>query len=138
MGCLKASLKRVRNALVTLSLLLTGALLHAAPPDGVLDISHASVKAVMAVQRDVTPGFMSLAGVVGTAVGLDAQDQPALVVYVDKDNANVGTLVKSLPPQLRGVGVKVEMTDKIVAFRRSEEHTSELQSPDQSRMPSSA
>jgi len=89
----------------------------AAPPEGVLDTSHASVKAVMAVQGDVTPGLMKQAGILGTAVGLDEKNQPVLVVYVDKDSAGVAALVQSIPPQLRGVGVRAELTEKFRAFK---------------------
>jgi hypothetical protein len=87
------------------------------PPEGVLDETHASVRAVMAVQGDVTPGLISLEGILGTAVGLDDNDQPALVVYVDKDHPSMAALVQSLPPQMRGVGVNVELTDKFRAFK---------------------
>lgn len=89
----------------------------AAPPDGVLDKSHASVRTVMAVQHDVTPDLMSLDGILGTAVGVDNANQPTLVVYVDRDNGSVADVVRSLPDQMRGVGVKVELTDKFQAFR---------------------
>ena len=87
------------------------------PPEGVLDETHASVRAVMAVQGDVTPGLMSLDVILGTAVGLNDNNQPALVVYVDKDHPAMAALVQSLPPQMRGVGVKVELTDKFRALK---------------------
>ena len=89
----------------------------AAPP-GVLDASHPSVRAVMAAQSEVTAGWMQQAGVLGTAVGLDAAGEPALVVYVDRDVDNVGDVVRSFPPQARGVGVRVEVTDKFRAMAK--------------------
>jgi hypothetical protein len=76
------------------------------------------VKAVLAVQGDVTAGLMSLDGILGTAVGLDGQDQPALVVFIDKDGPGRDGLVRSLPPHLRGVAVKAVLTEKFVAFKR--------------------
>src|ERR1051326_7558153 len=85
--------------------LFTGSAL-ADPPAGILDDTHASVRAVMAVQEEVTSGWMNLNGVLGTAVGLDDNDQPSLVVFVDKDSATVADVIKMLPTQVRGVGGK--------------------------------
>ena len=102
---------------LTLAAILMASLAWANPPDGVLDETHAHVKAVMAVQGDVTPGLLALDGILGTAVGVDDNNQPNLVVYVDQDNPSRAALVKSLPPHLRGVGVHVELTDKFVAYK---------------------
>jgi hypothetical protein len=90
---------------------------HAAPPADVLDGTHADVRAVIALQEAATPDLMTLDGVLGTAVGLDDNGQTGLVVYVDKDNPAVDALVKSLPPQIRGVGVTVLHTEKFRALR---------------------
>ena len=98
------------------SLLLT-CTVWSAPPPGVLDETHANVRAVMAVQGIVTPDMMNLPGVLGTAVGLDDNDQVALVFYVDQDSPSRADLVRSLPPQIRGVGVKVELTEKFRAMK---------------------
>ena len=43
---------------------------HAAPPAGILDDTQANVRAVMAVQGQVTPDLMQRPGVLGSAVGL--------------------------------------------------------------------
>ena len=88
----------------------------AAPPAGVLDDTHANVRAVMAVQHEVTANWMRQSEVLGTAVGLDAAGKPALVVYVDQDASNAGEVVRNLPRSLRGVGVQVELTDKFRAM----------------------
>lgn len=85
-------------------------------PAGLLTADHASVKAVMAVQKDITPDMMKLPGVLGTAVGLDDSGQAALVIYVDQDSPMRADIVRILPPQLRGAGVQVELTDKFRAF----------------------
>jgi hypothetical protein len=85
-------------------------------PAGLLTTDHASVKAVMAVQRDLTPDMMKLPGVLGTAVGLDGSGQTALVIYIDRDAPTRADIVRILPPQLRGVGVQVELTEKFRAF----------------------
>ena len=71
----------------------------------------------MAVQGEVTADLMGLEGILGTAVGFDDKDQPALVVYVDRDSAKMADLVRGLPPQIRGTGVKVKLTDKFRAFK---------------------
>ncbi len=101
-----------------LAAILVASLAWANPPAGILDTSHASVRAVMAVQGEVTPDLLTWDGVLGTAVGLDDNDQPALVVYVDRESQAVADIIRALPPQMRGVGVKVELTDKFRAFRR--------------------
>jgi hypothetical protein len=85
-------------------------------PAGLLTTDHPNVKAVIAVQKDVTPGMMNLAGVLGTAVGVDDAGQTTLVIYVDRDAPTKDEIVRGLPAQLRGVGVKVELTDKFRAF----------------------
>src|SRR4051794_21956590 len=74
----------------------------AGPPAGVLDDTHANVRAVMAVQSAVTADWMRQPEVLGTAVGLDAAGNVALVVYVDQDAANAGEVIRSLPRNERG------------------------------------
>jgi hypothetical protein len=97
------------------SVLLTSAV-WAAPPPGVLDDTHASVRAVIAVQGEVTPDLMKLEGVLGTAVGLNDSDELAILIFVDRDSAKMSALVQGLPPQIRGKAVKVELTDKFRAM----------------------
>ena len=84
----------------------------AAPPAGVLDETHANVRAVIAAQREVTADWMRQPEVLGTAVGLDAAGNTSLLVYVDQDAKNAGEVIRSLPREVRGVRVQVEMTDK--------------------------
>lgn len=103
----------MKKTFLSLIALLTASLALAAP----LDQSHASVRAVMAVQNDVTPGLLRNDGILGTAVSADDNGRTFLVVYVDKDDPGVGQLVRGLPAQQRGVGVKVELTDKFRALR---------------------
>ena len=90
----------------------------AAPPAGVLDDTHANVRAVMAVQHEVTANWMRQAEVLGTAVGLDETGKPALVVYVDQDASNAGEVIRNLPRGHRGVNVRVELTEKFRAMAR--------------------
>jgi hypothetical protein len=84
----------------------------AAPPAGVLDETHANVRAVMAVQKEVTADWMRQPEVLGTAVGLDAAGNVSLIVYVDRESAKAGEVVRSLPHAQGGVAVQVELTDK--------------------------
>lgn len=81
-----------------------------------LTLDHPQVKAVVAVQNTVTADMMKLPGILGTAVGLDDNGATALVIYVDQDSPSRAEIVRSLPPQIRGVGVKVEVTEKFRAF----------------------
>lgn len=90
--------------------------LRAAEPPGLLTNEHASVKALIAVQREVTPAMMNTADVLGTAVGLDDAGRLVLIVYVDRNGAAAEGVVRSLPTQVRGVTVRVELTDKFRAF----------------------
>ena len=87
------------------------------PPEAVLDLSHAKVKAMAGVQQQVTPAMMNLAEVLGTAVGIDGTGEPALVIYVDQDAKGASEVVRSLPPRLRGAAVRIELTDKFRAFK---------------------
>jgi hypothetical protein len=86
------------------------------PADELFTLDHPRAQAVMAVQKTVTPDLMKLPGVLGTAVGLDPSGAAALVVYVDSDSPGRAEIVRGLPPQVRGVSVTVELTDKFRAF----------------------
>ena len=88
----------------------------ASPPAGVLDDTHAAVRAVMAVQGQVTPDLMRQPEILGTAVGLDTAGTPVLTVYIDRDSANAGEVIRNLPRNLGGVGVQVNLTDKFRAM----------------------
>jgi hypothetical protein len=90
----------------------------AQPSAGILDQTHASVRAVMAIQGQVTASWMAVDGILGTAVGLDDADQPVLVVYVDRDAVTMADVVRALPPKIRGTAVKVELTDKFRALAK--------------------
>jgi hypothetical protein len=104
-----------RLLVLSLAAIVLAGTVHAAGP---LDETHASVKAVLAVQAEVTADWMAVPGVLGTAVGLDANERPVLVVYMDKDAKGVAELVRSLPPHVRGVNVRAEVTEKFRPYRR--------------------
>jgi len=90
----------------------------AAPPAGVLDDTHANVRAVMAVQQEVTADWMRQPEVLGTAVGLDGAGNVSLIVYVDRESAKAGEVARSFPHNQRGVPVQVELTEKFRAMAK--------------------
>jgi hypothetical protein len=112
----RVSLRGFLGSVLTIAAFALASVALATPPDGILDHTHANVRAVMAIQDEVTPGFMAEEGILGTAVGLDDSDQVSLVIFVDRDARGVSDIVRALPPQIRGTAVKVELTDKFRAL----------------------
>lgn len=88
----------------------------AAPSSGVLDEIHPAVQAVMNVQSALTSDLMRQPEILGTAVGVNSAGNPVLTVYVDRDAANAGEVIRNLPREFRGVDVQVELTDKFRAM----------------------
>jgi hypothetical protein len=111
----KSLIARFLRAFVVLVSVLVPALAWAQPA-AILDSTHASVRAVMTVQSGVTPSLITLPEILGTAVGFDEKGAPALVIYVDRDAKGAADVVRALPPQIKGVAVRVELTDKFRAF----------------------
>jgi hypothetical protein len=95
---------------------LSSTVVQAEPPADILDLTHASVKAVVALQSAVTPDLMKWPDVLGTAVGFNQAGQPTLVVFVDWNGASHADIVRALPPTLRGIAVRAELTDTFRAF----------------------
>jgi hypothetical protein len=83
-----------------------------------VDKNHPRLRAALAVQREVTAGWMRKAEVLGTAVTLDSVGNSALAVYVDRDAEKAADAVRTLPTQWRGVPVEVRFTDKFRAVRK--------------------
>src|SRR6266704_4932771 len=98
-----------------------------APPAGVLDDTHAAVRAVVAVQGEVTPALMQQPEILGTAVGVNTAGVPVLTVYVDRDAASVADVIRNLPRAFRGVAVQVHLTDQFHAMSVS--HTAKQTPP---------
>jgi hypothetical protein len=92
--------------------------LLASSPSGLLNSAHPSVQAVMSVQREVTAAWMRQPEVLGTAVAVDSTGATALAVYVDRDADKAAEVVRSLPQQIRGIGVQIHLTDRFRALRR--------------------
>ena len=117
-----------RAALVILTALGIQAIAQAGDaPKKLLTLDHPQVKSVIAVQKAMTPDMMKLPGVLGTAVGLDNAGKAVLVIYVDRDAPTRAQIISGLPPQIRGIGVKVEVTDKFVAFGNTAKQTPPIQ-----------
>src|SRR5262249_37223764 len=87
-----------------------------AGPGPKLDGSHASVRAVIAVQNKVTHEMMKEPEILGTAAGLDESGAASLVIFVDKDAKTAGTVLAALPANLGGVPVVAQLTEKFHAF----------------------
>jgi hypothetical protein len=100
-----------------LSFFLFPLVISSSPPPGLLDNAHPSVRAVVAVQREVTANWMRQPEILGTAVAVDNNGATALAVYVDRDAEKAAKVVRNLPRQIRGVGVQVRFTDKFRAMR---------------------
>src|SRR5436190_16722952 len=83
----------------------------AGPGAAELDESHASVRAVIAVQNKVTHEMMKEPEILGTAAGLDASGAASLVIFVDKHAKNADTVLGALPANLGGVPVVAQLTE---------------------------
>jgi len=116
---MKRFTSRVRQYLAAVGIAFVATVSTAAwgdtPPE-ILEQTHARVKAVVVVQAAVTPELMKLPDVLGTAVGLSEAGQPVLVVFVDRDGASPADVVRALPPTLRGIAVRAELSDTFRAF----------------------
>jgi hypothetical protein len=95
---------------------MTSPLAMALPP-GLLDNNHPAVQAVIAVQKTVTDTWMQQPEVLGTAVSVNESGTPVLAVYVDRDAAKAGDVIRGLPKNARGIDVQVHLTDKFRSMR---------------------
>src|SRR4051812_38886954 len=89
----------------------------AASPE-LLNETHASVRAVRALQDKVTRDLMKLENVLGTAIGVDDNGTASLVVYVEKSGRKTPELLQMIPAAMNGVPVKIEQTEQFRAFVR--------------------
>lgn len=81
-----------------------------------LDHRSPRVQAVMALQNSVTPEFMGIEGILGTATGVNAQGAVAVIVYVNQNSRRQADLVKGMPKAIRGTPLVVELTDEFRAL----------------------
>src|SRR5262245_37887278 len=97
-------------------LAMASSIAGAEPRAAVLDQTHSRLKPVLALQSAVTPDLMQWPDVLGSAVGLNEAGQPALLVFVDRDGPSHKEFVQAMPAVLRGIPIRLEVTDKIRAF----------------------
>src|SRR5213080_2164631 len=86
-------------------------------PPGLLDNNHPAVQAVIAVQNEVTDTWMQQPEVLGTAVSVNESGTPVLGVYVDRDAAKAGDIIRDLPKNVGEIDVQVHLTDKFRSMR---------------------
>src|SRR5436309_5294329 len=86
-------------------------------PPGLLDNNHPAVQAVIAVQKTVTDTWMQQPEVLGTAITVNESGTPVLAVYVDRDAARAGDVIRDVPKNVRGIDVQVHLTDKFRSMR---------------------
>ncbi len=85
-------------------------------PEALLTLEHPHAQAALAVQKAVTEEMMQDAAVLGTAIGLDEAGRAALVIYLDNGSRSMAEIMDSLPSEIAHVPVRVELTEKFVAF----------------------
>src|SRR6266566_10086086 len=93
------------------------------PASEVRDETHPAIRAVMAVQDEVTPALIQQSEVLGTAVGVDAAGASELAVYVDRNAEKAGEVIRNLPRRFRGVGVQVHLMEQVHAMDNSAAQT---------------
>ena len=85
-------------------------------PPGLLYNNHPAVQAVIAVQN-CHRYLMQQPEVLGTAVSVNESGRPVLAVYVDRDAAKAGDVIRDLPKNVHGIDVQVHLTDKFRSMR---------------------
>lgn len=95
----------------------------AASETEVLDETHPTIRAVMAVQEEVTPTLMGQPEILGTATGLDEAGNPALKVFIDRNAPTAAEAIHNLPQEVRGTPVQVELMDEIRAMGYTQRQT---------------
>ncbi len=109
-------LRKLGKACLGFAFLTVPLTAFAAPP-GLLDNDHPAVRAVIAAQEQVTGQWMQNPEILGTAVGVDTAGVPVLKVYIDRDAANAGEVIRNLPREVQGQHVAIDLTDKFRAMR---------------------
>src|SRR5438105_5696303 len=91
--------------------------LRVALPPGLLDNNHPAVQAVIAVRKSVTDTLMQQPEVLGTAVSANESGTAVIAVYVDRDAAKAGDVIRELPKNVGEIDVQVHLTDKFRSMR---------------------
>ncbi len=77
---------------------------------------QARVQDALNLQAGMTDPLLEWDGVLGTAVGLDDQGIPALVVYLDRDSPMLNEMVQAFPSHIRGISMMLHVTDRFRAM----------------------
>ena len=72
------------------------------------------MRSLKEVQESHTEEFMSIAGVVGTAIGENEDGTPSILVLVEEQT---GEIKAKIPPVLEGYPVRIQVTGKIAPIR---------------------
>jgi hypothetical protein len=80
-----------------------------------VSFDNAQGRAVFALQAKMTDELMRQAGIVGTAVGVDSEGVPALVIYADLSEPGAEQTIRKLPDRVGTVNLRVENSGKIYA-----------------------
>lgn len=114
----KRSLLRLLRTVLTLiaGLLLPWTGFAAARPEALLTTANPRVLEVIDVQEAATPGLMAMEDILGTAVGLDADGQVAMIVYVNLEGRSFGQAMRAVPKVIGQVRVVAEPTDPFRAL----------------------
>jgi len=84
----------------------------APPAVGVFNMSNPQVQSLVAVQKRHTAHLMADPDVIGTAITVNDQHKPAILLLVTSRRA-----MEAAPKTLDGVPVKIMLTDRIVAMK---------------------
>jgi hypothetical protein len=110
-------IRRISMAALAMAIVFCFVLAFAASPQNQeLSIFNNRVKEIITVQEAVTPGLMSSAEILGTAVGQDDDGEISLVVYVNMESPRLAQTVRMLPKTILGARVLIEITEPFVAM----------------------
>ena len=101
-------------AIFVLGLIAFGAQL----PEQALNSNNPRVLEMMAAQEAATPELMAYPDVLGTAVGEDFDGELTILVYVNVEGKSMGATVRTLPPQMRGKRITIELTEPFRAMMK--------------------
>jgi hypothetical protein len=87
-------------------------------PSGLLDKDNPGVQKAIAAQEKHTAHFMQDPGTIGTAVGLDENGNPAVLVYIDNASPNAQVHARSIPATVDNIPARAVLTDEFVAYKK--------------------
>ncbi len=89
-----------------------------------LSLANPKVAAIIPIQERHTKDLMANPDVIGTAITLDENGEPAIMLLVTTEAAG-----KAAPMKIEGVPVRIEFTDKIVAMDGGAAHKTKQTPP---------